>query len=370
MEILPQYKESIRYELAKKSLEVNFLKWLTNPNTTQLIQKLIAETKKPASQVSTPPSPVFQPRTSTPQVSSPKRSSLTPPLSPTAYEKFSGSQSQSLPPEAIVAPAKPQPTPASPPLTKPVIPQFYFPQGNPVDPQLAEKNSKLISQLFSKESLRVNEFERVCAEVCELPRIIAPLLFAEVGGKETLNKQQFLKYWREHLENKTPVNRLFNLLRKRKNWLEREDFKPLLRILLENHPGLDFLKATPEFQDRYADTVIERIFYMIDSSDTGKITLRELKRSNLLDTMFSLDEEEDINKIRDYFSYEHFYVLYCRFWELDTDHDFFIDKEDFSRYEGHTLSRKAIDRIFEQVPRKFTSEVPGKVNYEDFICKA
>jgi serine/threonine-protein phosphatase 2A regulatory subunit B'' len=51
--------------------------------------------------------------------------------------------------------------------------------------------------------------------------------------------------------------------------------------------------------------------------------------------------------VREYFSYEHFYVLYCRFWELDTDHDFMIDKEDFSRYEGHALSRKAVDRIFE-----------------------
>jgi serine/threonine-protein phosphatase 2A regulatory subunit B'' len=25
---------------------------------------------------------------------------------------------------------------------------------------------------------------------------------------------------------------------------------------------------------------------------------------------------QDINKVLDYFSYEHFYVLYCKFWEL------------------------------------------------------
>lgn len=60
-------------------------------------------------------------------------------------------------------------------------------------------------------------------------------------------------------------------------------------------------------------------------------------------------------------------MLYCRFWELDTDHDFFIDKDDFSRYEGHALSRKAVDRIFEQVPRKFKSTVKDKMNYEDFV---
>lgn len=31
-----------------------------------------------------------------------------------------------------------------------------------------------------------------------------------------------------------------------------------------------------------------------------------------------LDDVQDINKVTDYFSYEHFYVTYCKFWELDT----------------------------------------------------
>ena len=80
-----------------------------------------------------------------------------------------------------------------------------------------------------------------------------------------------------------------------------------------------------------------------------------------------MSNESDINVVRQYFSYEHFYVLHCRFWELDTDHDFLIDKEDFSRYEGHALSRKAVDRIFDQVPRKFKSDKKDKMNYEDFV---
>lgn len=62
-------------------------------------------------------------------------------------------------------------------------------------------------------------------------------------------------------------------------------------------------------------------------------------------------------------------MIYCKFWELDGDHDFHITKEDFSRYSSHCLSRKAVDRIFDQVPRKFRSAQPGKMSYEDFICK-
>ena len=49
---------------------------------------------------------------------------------------------------------------------------------------------------------------------------------------------------------------------------------------------------------------------MTDSNDDGKISFRDFKQSNLKDVFFTVASEEDINKIREYFSYEHFYVLY------------------------------------------------------------
>ncbi len=50
-----------------------------------------------------------------------------------------------------------------------------------------------------------------------------------------------------------------------------------------------------------------------------------------------------------YFSYEHFYVIYCKFWELDSDHDFLIDKDDLLRYGNHALTYRIVERIFSQV---------------------
>lgn len=50
-----------------------------------------------------------------------------------------------------------------------------------------------------------------------------------------------------------------------------------------------------------------------------------------------------------YFSYEHFYVIYCKFWELDNDHDFLIDKENIIKYGNHALTFRIVDRIFSQV---------------------
>ncbi|CAI0385185.1 unnamed protein product [Linum tenue] len=140
--------------------------------------------------------------------------------------------------------------------------------------------------------------------------------------------------------------------------IPQEDFRPILREILATHPGLEFLQT---------ETVIYRIFHYVNRSGTGRLTLKELKRSNLVAAMHQVDEEEDINKVLRYFSYEHFYVIYCKFWELDTDHDFLIDKENLIRYGNHALTYRIVDRVFSQVARKFRSKVEGKMGYEDFV---
>lgn len=48
-----------------------------------------------------------------------------------------------------------------------------------------------------------------------------------------------------------------------------------------------------------------------------------------------LEEETDINNVTEYFSYEHFYVIYCKFWELDKDHDLLVDKTDLRGHADH-----------------------------------
>ena len=91
--------------------------------------------------------------------------------------------------------------------------------------------------------------------------------------------------------------------------------------------------------------VIARIFFVVNRSWSGLITLSELRKSNLLATIRILEEEEDINQITDFFSYEHFYVIYCKFWELDKDHDLFIDREDLSRHNDHGKQARLSSKI-------------------------
>jgi hypothetical protein len=55
-----------------------------------------------------------------------------------------------------------------------------------------------------------------------------------------------------------------------------------------------------------------------------------------------------------YFSYEHFYVVYCKFWELDSDHDFSLDRNDLARYANCALTYQIVERIFEEVRRSLS----------------
>ena len=105
----------------------------------------------------------------------------------------------------------------------------------------------------------------------------------------------------------------------------------------------------------------------MNTSWSGRITERELRKSDLLKACHIVDEVEDINLVIQYFSYEHFYVLYCKFWELDSDHDFFLTKSDLLRHGGHALTHAIVDRIFDQAARPFESGDETKMSYEDFV---
>lgn len=157
---------------------------------------------------------------------------------------------------------------------------------------------------------------------------------------------------------------------KSRPFLLPEDMAPMIQDVVDSHPGLAFLKEAAEFHSRYVHTVIARIFFCVNRSWSGRITMGELRKSNLLEVIQLLEEEEDINQIIDYFSYEHFYVIYCKFWELDRDHDLFIDATDLARHNDHALSSRMIERIFSGCVTRSKSRSTlnaAKMSYTDFV---
>ncbi|KAG8580320.1 hypothetical protein GDO81_007246 [Engystomops pustulosus] len=285
------------------------------------------------------------------------------------------------PPAPIIAPVIPRP--ASPPPANKVtvapslsinIPRFYFPKGLPNPSTNNDDSISKIEAAFSTmedEKADIYEMGKI-AKVCGCPLYWKAALFNGAGGERTgvVSVHSFIAMWRKLLQNcHDDTSKFMHLLAKPScSYLEQEDFIPLLQDIVDTHPGLTFLKEAPEFHSRYITTVIQRIFYTVNRSWSGRITSTELRRSNFLQTLALLEEEDDINQVTDYFSYEHFYVIYCKFWELDTDHDLYIDQKDLARYNDHASSNRIIERIFSgAVTRGNAVQREGRMSYAEFV---
>ncbi|KAM9601753.1 serine/threonine-protein phosphatase 2A regulatory subunit B'' subunit alpha isoform 2-T7 [Trichechus inunguis] len=254
------------------------------------------------------------------------------------------------------------------------IPQFYFPEGLPDSCSNHEQTLTRIEMAFldiEDQKADIYEMGKI-AKVCGCPLYWKAPMFRAAGGERTgfVSAQSFLEMWRKLLNNHhDDASKFIYLLAKPScSSVEQEDFIPLLQDVVDTHPGLTFLKDAPEFHSRYITTVIQRIFYTVNRSWSGKITSTEIRKSNFLQTLALLEEEEDINQITDYFSYEHFYVIYCKFWELDSDHDLYISRTDLSRYNDQASSNRIIERIFSgAVTRGKTVQKEGRMSYADFV---
>lgn len=60
-------------------------------------------------------------------------------------------------------------------------------------------------------------------------------------------------------------------------------------------------------------------------------------------------------------------LLYSKFWELDQDHDGYIDIHDLLQYDDYSLTQKICERIMAGAGRQLLSTESGKMNYLDFI---
>eukprot|EP01004_Peranema_trichophorum_P007952 NODE_671_length_2481_cov_77.005513_g576_i0.p1 GENE.NODE_671_length_2481_cov_77.005513_g576_i0~~NODE_671_length_2481_cov_77.005513_g576_i0.p1 ORF type:complete len:687 (-),score=144.26 NODE_671_length_2481_cov_77.005513_g576_i0:312-2372(-) len=276
------------------------------------------------------------------------------------------------------------------PASSALIRKFWFPEGRPIPDDEIEKESKALANAFRtnsankltkpgpKSATSTNTFRNLSigqewtdlvSKVFGLPGWWAPYLFRRLVGRGNvdISYKTVKDWWDKEMSGLPNDRRMFNFLKNdtTRNYIVKKDWEPVIQDLLLVHPGLEFLKQTPEFQDKYAETVVVRIYYTCNRSGNGRMTLKEFQR--VVPILLLLDREEDINSVTQFFSYEHFYVLYCKFWELDGDHDFLISKEDLMKYNNYSLTETIVNTIFRGVPRKLTSGLHDRMNYEDFI---
>uniref|UniRef100_A0A5S6R4C2 EF-hand domain-containing protein n=1 Tax=Trichuris muris TaxID=70415 RepID=A0A5S6R4C2_TRIMR len=252
------------------------------------------------------------------------------------------------------------------------VPRFYFPYGKSNDQNELETVLRRAAGIFKNYGGRacLNRFGEV-AEAVGLPYYVRQPLFSICGGDacEYVTFQSFEKFWRRITQTRHDEAALFVriLTKDTADYLLPMDFTAVVQDIINDHPGLLCLRQARAFYSTYLETVISRIYYNVSRNWSDRISVEELRRSNFLATLRRLGEVDDINQVRDYFSYEHFYVIYCTFWRLDFDHDLFISKSDLSVYNNFALSSRIIDRIFSKAVNANLSEPDGKMAYPDFV---
>ncbi|ESU37934.1 Hypothetical protein DHA2_17538 [Giardia duodenalis] len=216
--------------------------------------------------------------------------------------------------------------------------------------------------LYKKSAIPVPQ--QMSREMIEYGPCINEMYSPETGtlDKYTIKSDTLRTWFATEMAGKQTHERLFNILRlPNRNYITLEDLERVAWILLRLHPGLSFLAETPQFQVKYAETVAARILFELDSAGRGVLFPHDLCKLHignlgtttvrsgygvLLEALWLSQFEADINRIQRFFSYEHFYVIYCKFWELDENHDQKISLEEFCKYGGNVINKRAAQRAF------------------------
>ena len=234
-----------------------------------------------------------------------------------------------------------------------------------------------VLEIDTTRGLKRSQLGSVAADVCKVPGWMRHAVFARVlqanglpdNGPSTLVRySEVKKFYDARMRGLTPNRRLFELLSSdpKKQVVYLQDFVNAARMLVECHPGLSFL-TQPEFQDLYCRTVGIRIVYHNERNHGRCVTWNDFDRSDVPNIMRNLDQITDINSVLTYFSYEHFYVLYCRFWELDTNKDHKVGLADLRNYNGGQLTNRVLERVVRGFGRKLSSDTHLELDYEDFV---
>lgn len=218
--------------------------------------------------------------------------------------------------------------------------------------------------------LRKDEHMEAVASLLGLTKYTAGLLYAQLdpSGIGLVSGEVLHAHFKRAWQGRSANRRFFDLLLPSgARTLTGRDFLGLMQTIVSTHGGLSFLRETPEFQARYCESVVARIMYYTDRTWTGKLSFEHFRAGDVAGAFRELDGESDMNRLVRFFSYDHFYVLYCKFWELDRDHDLLLSRDDLARHDACALSSRILDRLFDDRVHRLRSGRPGMFGFEDFI---
>lgn len=226
-------------------------------------------------------------------------------------------------------------------------------------------------EMHKEKELDLNGLIRSILDILELPKYLHSSLKAKLSAYQSdpnsILYEEFINFWTPELQKSDRTTKIFHILKKNENrFIAPDDWNLFLKYLLENHPGFEFIKDSPEFQDAYIETVIARIYFNVSRSNRRRISLSDLKAGNLVEILYQLQQSEDITSQPRYFDYLSHFVIYKAFLELTSSKDSILTFEQLSSYNGYSLTNKVVERAFYYI-RFSDSKSYKKYTYQDFV---
>ena len=117
-----------------------------------------------------------------------------------------------------------------------------------------------------------------------------PIIQLEMDFSIEMIKEYYFKF----VMQKTSVERIFNAFTFTQQMqvpndepkVFEVDLMLYLSVICQLHPGLEFLRPTPDFQIAYSETVVARIFMEADWGCKGFLNLQQFAKSGLAKQLY------------------------------------------------------------------------------------
>ncbi|VDK86842.1 unnamed protein product [Litomosoides sigmodontis] len=181
------------------------------------------------------------------------------------------------------------------------IPRFHYPYGIPFSGKKSSNNLSVVKGLFRKynDQVDLSHMKEICLASGLCPLWKQPLYNCiSTSTSNFINFHEFTSWWKKFEENAhDEASRFVYILTNgSRNFLTADDFNAFIQDLIDTLPSLSCLKEAVAFHQAYIKTVMKKFFVY--------------KAITIL-------ERAEVNEEREFFSYKHFYVIYCNFYLLD-----------------------------------------------------
>lgn len=154
-----------------------------------------------------------------------------------------------------------------------------------------------------------------------------------------------------------------------RGYLREKDMENFVFELIPSLPALNSLQE--EFYPFYVFTAVRKFFFFLDPKHTGRIHIRDLLSSSILEELYELRKEQPLEASEaasNWFSMQSALRVYGAYLELDIDQNGMLSRSELCKFGTGMLSDVFIDRVFEEYQTYRDAETGEReMDYKTFL---